>query len=478
MTLKYSKKLTGLLSTLDKKGLQSFERFLKSPFHNTDESCTELLSMLTNPTTNKPQVSATKFSKAQYKLISLFEEFIAHSTIKRKDEFQVFKKTQLLKFINAHFDKDLRISQKVIEKSSLLANNELDKYQLNYAYYEYLTLDGASWKVRHQLLSEMVQQVNAFSLADQLALYNTNLSMLKLYSKNLKAQQLLAQLKDELENRLADIQAPFFSADQFLDVRAELLLAKILLYERPVDLAEIEALLQENRNTIAYRHLRVLLPNLQNFYIRKIRTGQVEYYQNLEFNIKWQLEMEVQHQSLVVPQLLRNLIIITGKHLGKLTDGRTYVDTFIPYVIKKNRKSIKNYCLGLLYFYQAEQNPQNKDHALDLAFDHFTEVYQENSEHKYDIRSFFLRIQFLRADDPHFSLKIKNFKELIRRARDLSDSRLAGFLNFATFLNYIYRKMTDPNYRKTKAQIHYQLQKKHPVSNKEWLLKKLEELKE
>ncbi len=197
------------------------------------------------------------------------------------------------------------------------------------------------------------------------------------------------------------------------------------------------------------------------------RSGKKEYLKEMFEIYKQMLKYDLLFEGKLIPVHNYKNIVTLGLRLGDYEWTESFIDDYKQFIPEDFREGVYKYNLAHLYFYKEKYGD-----ALKLMQDiDFLDTFYQLGYKLLQLKIFYQ----LEDVDSFFNLA-KTFQTHIQRQKDIPEARLLAFQNFVKLLRNIFRiKIREKgNYEELKTK----LMGIHPIIEKEWLVKKLEELSE
>lgn len=236
---------------------------------------------------------------------------------------------------------------------------------------------------------------------------------------------------------------------------------------------EVRRLLYQNPNVFPQEELNDLYDYVQNFCVKKINSGQTQYYEQILDLYKEMLGRELLLRNGYLTQWTFINIVTTGIRLQDFEWTEKFIHTYRDHLAPEVRDNVYTYNLAALEFER-----KNYKQALQSLQDvEFSDAFYHLAAKIIQLKSYYE----LEETEPFFSL-LEASRKYIRRNRQLSDYQKqsnAGFLKIAGKLNNLRlqlgvgsRKQLRPQLR----QLEEELVQGKAIANKGWLRQKVREL--
>ena len=475
-----SSKLLSLLKTFSKHDLNSFKKFIASPFHNEQLELVKLFAIIdqylrrsekeqkTNPL-KKEIVWQHIFGKKVYNdvrlrrlssdLRKLVYSFLSYNTYKKdglSEQLNLLKALRNLS-LNKHFDGTFNQLAQSLNKEELRnADYHLSSYSVNYNLFNFPKTVPAKIKLINNL-QHADYHLECFFIIKKLENYCDYIGYKEGVSFDVQISLPPAFLT-YVENSIF-IKEPF--------IKAYFLVAKMLL--KPDEINHFINLIEHldaNKKRFALQELDVFYIHLKNYCIVKINKGEIDYFLRQLFDIFKTLLKEkiILKDNHISSQTYKNITTV-GLQLKEYDWVENFIQTYTNYLPKAHRENALNYNLAKVYFSQKKYN-----HVIEQL----REVEYKNHMYALGGKSVLLKTYYeLKEFNPLDSL-IDSFRIYIRRNKIISREVKQQYLNLLRFVKKL--SSTIPGDKKTLDKVKTQIDKCKALAGKKWILEKVEEL--
>ncbi len=232
----------------------------------------------------------------------------------------------------------------------------------------------------------------------------------------------------------------------------------------------LEQLLKVNSTLLSRSELKHFYTYLLNFCVRQINFGRSAYYENI-LQIYQILEKEgllLQYGYLTQWSFIN--ATTTGIRLKSFEWTERFIHQYKSALLPEERQNTVDYQLATLYFAKS-------DYAKTLQILQqvkFTDIFYQASARVIQLKVFYE----LEETEAFYSL-VKAIQNLLRRKRNLSEYHRLCYVNFIKLTKSLFDLKLKPKYQiqRYHLKIHSQLSQTEPLTNKEWLWEKYNELK-
>ena len=474
-----SNKLLSLLATFSKHDLNSFKKFINSPFHNEQTELVQLFDIIdiyfrasdkekkANPL-EKHRVWKAIFDKKPYQdvrlrrlcsdLIKLIYSFLAYTNFQKQD---FSEQLNLLNALNKpslkkHFDSTLSQIQQAVEKKQLRnAIYHLSSYNTHYKLFN-STKDSRAKIALFDSLETADYHLESYYIIKKLENYCDYLSYKSVISINTEIV-LPPDFLNYVENSIF-IKEPA--------IKAYFLVANMLLTpEEEVFFFHLKEHLEKNTSRFTLQELDIFYINLKNYCIAKSNKGETAYFSRL-FEIFQTLLKEkiILKDGTISSQNYKNIVTV-----GLLVKEYEWVENFIPkyknYLPKEHRENALTYNLAKVYFSQKKYNQ---------VIEQLREVEYKSHVYALGGKLILLKTYYELSEFIALDSLIDSFRIYIRRNKIISKEVKQQYLNLLRFVKKISRAI--PGDKKALEKIRLQIDKCKALAGKKWILEKVEEL--
>lgn len=466
-------KLIHYLSALSKVELNAFERFVSSPFLNANPLCIKLLKELTG---HYPEFDETILSKE-----NIFKRLFG------RDQFDMQKMrylmTDLTRLLEEYFIYTEFSAEQTTQKHYLviaLSKRKLNKYAAQHQRQAEGLLNDETTREADHYSKLLIVQEDAYLLSA--AQDDRNLdSDLQGLSNTLDTAYLTKKLRYtcEIINRMnvlgTKYELPFLpyvldylKSNPHEDVPAIAVYHKILLTltesEDETHYQELKELLKFWNDSFPVKELRDTWGFAQNYCIRKINTGNTDYFQELFANYKFLLEKDIIIENGFLAQFDFKNIVTIALRLKEFDWVEQFIKGYSKFLEPINRLNAVTYNQARL-FYSREKHREALRQLLSVEF---TDVY-----YHLDSKVLLLKIYYELDDyEPLLSL-IDTVRVYLRRNKQISEYQKLIYSNFNRFLKKLTRKKLGS--KKPYKELEKEMDSVKQIADLNWLKEKLEE---
>ncbi|MCB0401065.1 MAG: hypothetical protein KDD41_03215 [Flavobacteriales bacterium] len=465
----YSSKLIHILRTFSSKELKDFELYIRSPLFNRNKSVLNLLSILkkhhpelTDNSLSYENTAHKLFGSADIRklryvmtdLTKLAEQFMAlliHLKAPEKNRLQAYQERSLDKF----FQQELKKQEELLTVSPIRDDSHYQFMQeLNELSFKF-TLEHDNRNIDTTLQS----------LVDHLDLYYLT-RKLKYSAEIINRMNILNVQYDIklLENLLEFLhEHPFDDAPQ------------ILVYQ------QILKTLQQPEKRSNYEHLKVLITThltafnrddqydlfgyLQNYCIKQINSGNIDYLNELFDNYNTMIEREVVIKNGTIAQFDFKNMVTVALRVEQYEWTAKFIDNYQHHLPEEQRINAVTYNKARLYFYRQ----QYRNCLKELLTVEFTDIF-----YSLDSRALLLK-SYYELEDFESALSLINaFKIYLKRDKKVSGYQKDTYLNFLKIVNQLTRYKL--GYLKSGLPVEKMIKNTKQVADLTWINQKFREL--
>ncbi|MEZ4990708.1 MAG: hypothetical protein R2824_09860 [Saprospiraceae bacterium] len=487
----YQSSLLKLIKSLDNKQIQELEKFLRSPYHNTNKT---LLAFFRYIRPYHPALESKKLDKKR-----AFHHLFPH------EEYEDQKMRKQMTFLKSAIEEFLCID--LLKKDQLLQVELMNHYYYNIETYEEY---ARRIKKSKTLLSKNIKNGEIYyhqlyALFERLfyhpgrSEYPSEKHLISNFARHLDIYYILSKLRlatdYNIRNNVVDEATPFIIpietlwsfVDKMEDQNALITLYK-LLYNFQFSVASVTALsevidlYQVNFQTIDKKEKSFILQLMINICIHYFNQGHTPFLSLIYRLFKLADEEElILYQNKMQSSVFLNAVVMCSAY-QKFAWVERFMKKYKYFLDEEERESVVQFARAYLLYQKSLQEDSPKE-LMHEAFDLLAKIKYSGIIIDLRLRSLQLRILY-EIDFPEVDIDLLNyyakaFVEYLRRNRLISKNRKLAYKNFVKYLKNIVKLIG-----KTKPVPQDILQLKNKIIAEEqlilqqWLLKKLEELDE
>jgi len=465
-----------LLQTLSENEFQKFDKLIRSPYFHSHKDTIRLFEILkpyypnfSDEYISKEHIYSQLFPDQPYEdsqlrtlrkyLLRLILTFLA---IQRFQEDTIMSQIYLLddliiRDVHTLFHKQLRETKNLLKKEKahdeyyLLKNFLTERYVLEYQFIYNKREKSPDLKDAHQHLDYYYLAAKLELICSEL---NNNLVVRKGTTDTFLSEQIFEYLDKHISSFPLLIQAYFYAATFLKNPETA-----SQAYE------QFKTVIEAKDHTFAqHDHTQLYLYAIgyANFHYR---AGKQEYLKELFSIYQAMLHRDLLFEGSFFPVHNYKNLVTLGLRLEEYKWTENFIHTYKEFVPEQYREGIFKYNLAHLYFYQKKYGE-----ALRLL----QEVEFLDTFYQLGCKMLQLKIYYELCDTESFFSLAKTFQTHISRQKDIPDSRQEAYQHFVGELRKIFRIKIQE--KANLQEIRKHLSEIHPIIEKEWLQKKVDEL--
>ncbi len=464
-------KLLKAFKKLSKEELKDFKKFVQSPYFNNSKEVVKLCEYLIKEAPDfvekrldrkvvYQRITRTKTyndGKMRVLMSGLYKQirrFLALQGFERDEAFaQLFLLREFMhRGMDDSFTTQLKSLQQLKNQMPTSEDYYLQNFYLELIHHRYLIQRGE--RNVEPNLQGLSQSLSTFFIANQLRYYASMLSYQQMFNIHYELSFEPA-LIDYLEKNW-ELYPPIIGTYYFC----------ILTMLHPNEInhyQELKTLLGSAFEEMPSEMLVDVYAHTRNYCIRQIRTGNLQYLEEL-FDI---YELMIQQNMLLQEEQIRasdyRNIVVNAIRLKKYDWAKNFITNHHDFLEPNHKHNTYHYCQALLHF-ELQAFSQTLDHLREI---NSREIFIVLNHKTLLIKSYYELEEIISLD-----ALIKSFKEYLRNHKEIGIRQY--FINFVNFVN----QLQNVNYfdkgkvEKLKAKI----QETPQVTEKAWLLAKVNEL--
>ncbi len=478
-----SSKLLLLLTKLDYKELQKFQKFVASPYFNMQANLSHLLQIImdqypivdANTDALKKKIvfeqlfigepyQAEKMRSVMSALYRLLERFLV------QEELEVYNphKDSILLQIYANHGLDKAFSSQLKRSEKRLTNYPFQDEQYHLASflvkeqaYQFSLFSKA--QAIEGSLQEVVDNLDAYYLVNKLRYLGAMINR-----KNVAAGEYTMFFYKELQQVLPNSQLLQNDA-----IRAYYQLLQLFTANNKTEeLAlfwEIRNGLQQQSYQLPPLDLSALYTGIVNVCSNRIKSGDLTFTAHLFDIYKEMISTNIIYNNGLIHQNHYRNIVSLGLNYAEQQWNFDFINDHKDRLPKKDKESTYKYCLAQYYYYY-------QDYASAMKF--LRDVPFNNTVLHVTAKKLLLSCYFELGETAPIQSLASNFRDLLKRNKaDLSSKNYEGYRNFIKYTLKIYRiknsRNTKLNLKRSQLKATQQeLESLTAIIDKEWLLKK------
>jgi hypothetical protein len=456
-------KLILLLKSFSSREYKEFQRFVASPFFNTNKEVVKFSNILKklSPDFSESSIEKGRVFKKMYpprtfddahckflmnQLLKLAERYITIANMEQKDTMKDYY--LLDSYVQRGIDKNYQF---ILKKTKKMLQSKKEK-DADFLHQEYLLTDIAnlhfdkqSKRQGNEHLQQMVNTFDNYYMANKLK-YTCQM----LNNQSIISESYTISLATEVsafihKNDYSHIPAVHFYDNLYM-----------LLTEGKKDLFIITVQLFKNyKDTFGKAELRQILYFLVNFCIRQLKSGDDgDYYFNELFTL-YQEGVDtglLLEQGQINPWDYKNIIKI-GLKLKRFTETESFIIDYNDKLKEQYKEDALHYNLAELYYYK-QQHQEALEHLIEVDF---SDIYYILGTKKLLLKIYYETDEY----DAMESLLI-SFQTYLKRNKLISKNVRDTYLNFTKCLYKIIKNINED--------LSKEIENTSPLIDKPWLM--------
>ncbi len=455
--------------------LNRFDKFIKSPYFNSNSALKEILSLyikerknknsnIDNKTAlwqvafpNKP-FNDGRLRKALSDLLKLYEDFLCQELLEQKP---LHRATLLMEAVEKR--KLVSLYNSSMRRAGLLTHDNTDasaqlyyhRFQVEKYYYELTDFDLK--RTEKSNLANIVNSLDYFYLAEKLKYYCTSISQ-KVFIEHNYEFLFIEEIKQHIkEHQYADV--PIVN------------IWVCILFLQTGNKEEMEFYFKEFKNTfkrlsgtIDIRESARIFTYGHNHCIRSINQGKETYFNELFQLYKEALISKIYlEENILDPVVYRNIVTVALR-LKELNWTDNFIDEYSEYIVEEFRANAVGYSKAALKFYQGKYSEVldnlNQMKVMDIS-------YELNS------KSLLIMTYFEMNETGALDSLLDSFYVYLNRHKDISKPRRELYQNLISFTRRLMNAL--PSDKGVHEKILIKLGKTKGIASKAWLKEKIME---
>ncbi len=476
-----STRIYSILLTLERKDLNRFLKFIKSPYFNVNQSITDLVSYLVEIIKTGGEGRILSKEEIWHQILERSEKYndlkfrkLCNDTLERCENFLVNEQLEKSKLLKANLllvaikEKDLKsLIEKQTKKSNRYLSRTLEQssdYFLNRYFYNrnlqsLVSNDERkkakiSQSVTFEIYDELSTNLDAFYIIEKLRFATDVLTWRKLYNIDFKIdiskiQELVASEK----------------FDSVPAVKIYHLMYQLLSNQAGEKVyVELKKLVEEEIQNFGIVEQKEIADALLSYVIKNVNTGKKKALKEILALYDWAIEEEViLEKGFLSPTTFRNYVV-AGLRLSEFEIIESFIKNKSKLLKESLRDNAVNFCLARVAFHK-------KDYSSVLLY--LNKVNYEDIWYNVNSRNYLLASYYELDEFEPLVLSINSFLVFLRREKSIEADRKVKLISFASYL----KKLLGVRHSKHQLRkLREEIEKNNAVFNKSWLLEKIDEL--
>ena len=472
-------KLYTTLSTLTTKQLNRFDKFVRSPYFNANESLiklNEIILGLLKGNKEMTEIAAwesifidksfdqSKFRKMMSDLVALVESFLIQEEL---GDSHLLKQNLLLQAIKKH--KVSPIQKKTVTNSIKEADRRKEQSS------EYFLQRFRIEKNQYNLTSHFERKTKKKSItaSEDLQILSQKLDIFYLIEKMRHGTDLLTwsvMYKSDIDFSQFEFTSKLIERSNYLEVPAVNIFYNIFrAFKAENNLKhyfKAKEIMLEHLEDFPFEEQQDIYDSMISYCIGKVNKGDKEFIPEALEMYKTGIETGI---SLIdgelSPTTFRNIVGVSLR-FGYIDDALEFINQKIGLINAKFRNNALNFNLARIYFYK-------KDH--DKVLEYINQVDFDDVWYNINSKAMLIATYYeLEEFDPLESL-LTSYSAFIRREKSLDEARRQYFLNFVKMVKKLIKIFPVTNEKLDK--IKEEVKNTKAIINKNWLYERIELLR-
>lgn len=472
------RKITIALGNLSVYELNSFSKYVRSPYFNANENLITFYNILEDAIRKDNIEDLTpefiwnivfpgkpfknqKFLQLNSDLIHLLESFIAQKEFDQSESFKTnlklegIRKRNLSKLYNSVIGDIERLSKSEMNQS---AEFYLNKYLIEKNLFR-LKTENEKKNEKVEISSELnlkniSDNLDYFYIAEKLRQYCTLLSWQKMYKIDIELEH--------IENILILAQSEHYSAIPAIDMYYNI----YLTYSESSNIIHYDNLKNQIKNSI---HLFPeheqweIYSTAISYCINRVNKGDISFQQETFQLYKQVIDNDlILHEGSLSPTTFRNVVQIATR-VDETVWAENFIYEYSKYVDEKLRDNAVEFSLARLEFYRKN---------FGKVLQHLYRVSYEDVWYNINAKTLLIAAYYELDEFDALESHLQAFKMFIRRERSLSTDRKAHYLNLIKFTNNLIK--IHPRDKKKIEKLYQEVLDTKGIVSKPWLEEKIQ----
>lgn len=473
------RKISIALSSLNIYELNSFIKFVQSPYFNVNQSIAQFAQVISEAIKNgnlpilTPQdvwkqvyknepYNNQKFLKLNSDLTKLLETFLAQKEFESSEslitnlKLEGAKKRNLENLYSGIINEAERLNNREYNQS---ADYYLTKYQIEKNLFS-LKTENEKKNEKFEITSafnihDIVENLDCFYIAEKLKLYCTLLSWKKMYKLNIEIMNMADVLNLAITQPFNQVPAINVYYQIYLTYKDE---GNTLHYYK------LKSLLKSFSHIFSEKEQWELYSTSISYCINRVNKGDLKF-QNETFT----LYKSAINNNLIIKQHLtqttfRNIVFFALR-VEEFDWAENFINNYSNYVDEKYRENAVQFSLARLEFYR-------KNYHKVLT--HLNNVNYEDIWYNLNAKTIYLHSYYELDEFDALESLLQSFKMYIRREKSLSTDRKTHYLHLIKFTSALM-KINHRDKQKL-LKLKNEIETTQGVVSKPWLIEKVDQL--
>ncbi len=473
------RKITAALIQLSVYELNSFNKYINSPYFNVNESISKYLELIldwikkgnTNDDVPNEELwnkvygdipyQNQKFLKLNSDLVKLLEDFLAQQeydhmlSLRTNLKLEGVRKRGIEKLYNGIIGELERLEKMEVNQS---VEYYYTKYQIERGLFNLKTENekkNAKFEIETELnINKISENLDYFYIAEKLRLYCTLLSWKKMYQLDIDMDNMDWVLTSAKQNKMDGI-PPIQIYDKMQNTYVD--------GDNTSHYYELRQIMNKYIHLFPKEEVKEIYATAISYCINKVNKGDLNF-QRETFNIY----KETIDQSVIIinneisPTTFRNIVFFALR-VGEFDWAENFIFEYSKYIDEKYRANAVEFSLARLEFYRKDFNK---------VLDHLNKVTYEDVWYNLGSKSLLIFTYYELDETDALESLLQAFKMYIRREKSLTIDRKDTYLNLIKFTLNLMKLTYKDKDKLTKLKT--EITNTKGVVSKPWLLEKID----
>lgn len=472
-------KLYSTLSSFNTKQLNRFDKFVRSPYFNSNESLIKLFEIIHgllkgnkeiseiaawNSIFLKKEFDQAKFRKMLSDLIALSEAFLIQEELSYS---KLLKQNLLLQSIKRN--KVISIQKKVVSNSIKEADRRKEQSS------EYFLQRYNIEKNHYNLTTHFEKKTKKKSItaSDDLQKLSKKLDIFYLIEKMRHGTDLLkwsVMYKSDIDFTQFDFTSKLIERSNYLEIPAVNIFYNIFKAfkdeHNPKHYFKAKEMMLEHLDDFPFTEQQDIYDSMTSYCVGKVNKGEKEFIPEALEMYKTGVDTGI---SLIdgelSPTTFRNIVIIALRY-GYMNFAIEFINEKADLIKNKFRNNALNFNLARVYFYK-------KDH--DKVLEHLNQVDFDDVWYNINSKAMLIATYYETDEFDVLESLLTSYAAFIRREKSLDETRRQRYLNFVKLVKKLIKIFPVTNEKLDK--IKDEVKNTKAIINRNWLYERIELLR-
>lgn len=473
------RKITAALIQLSVYELNSFNKYVNSPYFNVNENISKYLELIldwikkgnTNDDVPNEELwnkvygdipyQNQKFLKLNSDLVKLLEDFLAQQeydhmlSLRTNLKLEGVRKRGIEKLYNGIIGELERLEKMEVNQS---VEYYYTKYQIERGLFNLKTENekkNAKFEIETELnINKISENLDYFYIAEKLRLYCTLLSWKKMYQLDIDMDNMDWVLTSAKQIKMEGI-PPIQIYDKMQNTYVD--------GDNTLNYFELRQMMKKHIHLFPQEELKEIYATAISYCINRVNKGD-ESFQRENFDLyKETIEKDIIIlNSDISPTTFRNIVHIALR-VGEFDWAENFIFEYSKYIDEKYRANAVEFSLARLEFYRKDFNK---------VLDHLNKVTYEDVWYNLGSKSLLIFTYYELDETDALESLLQAFKMYIRREKSLTIDRKDTYLNLIKFTLNLMKLTYKDKDKLTKLKT--EITNTKGVVSKPWLLEKID----